>query len=165
MDAELTAARRSLDSQRQHVQECLDGLDDGQLHRSVLPSGWNALGLLRHLALDVEHYWFRCIVAGESLDFLAPGPDGGANAWVVDPGQSGADVLALYRAEVASADRVLADLDLDAEPRQWDPAWGEWRLADNRAVLLHVIVETANHAGQMDAARELLDGHQHSVLT
>lgn len=26
------------------------------MHRAVLPSGWNALGLVRHLALDVEQF-------------------------------------------------------------------------------------------------------------
>jgi uncharacterized damage-inducible protein DinB len=165
MDAEVVALLKSLDGQREHILSCLDGLDDEQLRRPVLPSGWSALGLVRHLALDVEHYWFRSIVAGETLDFLAPGPDGAASAWVVDEGESAAEILALYRTEIAAANVVIAEVDPDAQPRQWDPAWGEWRLGDNRAILLHVIVETANHAGHLDAVRELLDGHQYLVLT
>lgn len=35
---------------------------------------------------------------------------------------------------------------------------------DLRSVLLHVITETATHAGQLDAHRELLDGRQYIVL-
>ena len=165
MSAELAAVQTVLDGQREHILNCIDGLDEEQLRRPVLPSGWSALGLVKHLALDVEHYWFRCIVAGESLDFFAPGPDGEPNAWVLDPDESGDDIRALYRAEVAAANVITADLDPDAQPGQWDPHWGDWRLGDNRAVLLHVIVETANHAGHLDAVRELLDGHQHLVLT
>lgn len=34
----------------------------------------------------------------------------------------------------------------------------QWRLRDVREVILHVITETATHAGHRDAARELLDG-------
>ena len=39
-------------------------------------------------------------------------------------------------------------------------AEGEWRLHDVRDVLLHVITETACHAGHLDAVRELIDGQQ-----
>jgi len=34
-----------------------------------------------------------------------------------------------------------------------------------REILLHVITETAAHSGHLDAARELIDGKQHLVLT
>jgi hypothetical protein len=34
-----------------------------------------------------------------------------------------------------------------------------------REVILHVLTETAVHAGHLDAARELIDGHQRLVLT
>lgn len=43
----------------------LDGLDADALRQAVLPSGWNCLGLVQHLALDVERFWFRAVVAGE----------------------------------------------------------------------------------------------------
>jgi len=36
---------------------------------------------------------------------------------------------------------------------------------DLREILLHVITETACHAGHLDAARELIDGKQWLVLT
>ncbi len=44
-------------------------------------------------------------------------------------------------------------------------AEGEWRLHDVRDVLLHVITETACHAGHLDAVRELIDGQQWLVNT
>ncbi|MGH3732251.1 MAG: DUF664 domain-containing protein [Acidimicrobiales bacterium] len=61
----------------------LEGLDDEQLRRVVLPSEWSPLDMVKHLALDLEHYWPQCIVAGESLDFFST--DGHENAWRVGP--------------------------------------------------------------------------------
>jgi hypothetical protein len=55
-----------LDQQRNHVLGILDVLPEEQLRRPVLPSGWNCLGMVKHLALADEHYWFRSIVGGES---------------------------------------------------------------------------------------------------
>ncbi|MFF1361037.1 DUF664 domain-containing protein [Streptomyces sp. NPDC058297] len=43
--------------------------------------------------------------------------------------------------------------------------FGEPHLHTLRDILLHVITETACHAGQLDAARELLDGRRRMVLT
>jgi hypothetical protein len=42
--------------------------------------------------------------------------------------------------------------------------FGDWKLSTVREVILHVIVETACHAGHLDAARELLDGRQWFVM-
>jgi hypothetical protein len=55
----------SLTSQRGHVLGILEGLPEVALRKPVLPSGWTCLGLVRHLALDVERFWFRAVVAGE----------------------------------------------------------------------------------------------------
>ena len=52
-----------------------------------------------------------------------------------------------------------AALPLDAAPAWWpEDEWGGWRLHTLEEVLLHLLVETACHAGHLDAARELLDG-------
>ena len=56
-----------LNAQREHVLGILEGLDEEALRRPVLPSGWSCLGLLRHLALDDERFWFRGTVAGEQI--------------------------------------------------------------------------------------------------
>jgi hypothetical protein len=50
------------------------------------------------------------------------------------------------------------DLSLDAPPARWPDYFTSWRLRDVREIILHVITETAIHAGHLDAARELLDG-------
>ncbi len=73
-----------------------------QLRRPVLPSGWHCLGLVKHLALSDEHYWFRCVVAGEPLDFFPEGPNGD---WQVGPEEPAAEVFERYRAEIRRSKR------------------------------------------------------------
>ena len=154
----------ALQVQRNHVLGILEGLSDEQLRRPVLPSGWSALGMVKHLALDDEHYWFRCIVGGESLDFFGERGDEARSAWLVGPDESVEHVLDLYRDETARANAIIEATPLDAPPRQRDPWWGDWEVPDLRFVMLHVITETACHAGHLDAARELLDRRQWIVL-
>ena len=50
----------------------LEGPPGWMLHREVLPSGWTCVGMVRHLALHVERFWFREIVAGELFDHGNP---------------------------------------------------------------------------------------------
>jgi len=57
-----------LNAQRDHVLGILEGLSEEDLRRPVLPSGWTCVGLVQHLALDVERWWFRTITAGEPDD-------------------------------------------------------------------------------------------------
>src|ERR1700760_1858148 len=76
MDHETELLQRFLDEQRHHVLGILEGLTEEQLTRPLLPSGWHCLGLVKHLALADEHYWFRCVVAGESRDYFPSEPNG-----------------------------------------------------------------------------------------
>jgi uncharacterized damage-inducible protein DinB len=162
MDPETQAMLDCLQNQRAHVLGILEGLTDGEHRQPMLPSGWSILGLVHHLAVDVERFWFREVVAGEIL----PGSDNAAvSAWEVAPTTPVASVLDSYRVEIERANVIVASTSLDAEPRVWPDFFGEWRLADLRAVLLHVIAETACHAGHLDAARELIDGRTWLKLT
>jgi hypothetical protein len=152
-----------LNEQRNHVLGILEGLSGEQLRRPVLPSGWHCLGMVKHLALADEHYWFRSVVAGESFGFFPPGENA---EWQLDPGESAEDVFSLYRDEIKRANAVITATALDQPPLQPDPRWQEWGIdfPDLRFIMLHVIKETACHAGHLDAVRELLDGRQWVVL-
>jgi uncharacterized damage-inducible protein DinB len=153
-----------LEAQRRHILEDLEGLSEEALRRAVLPSGWTCLGLVGHLTNDVERFWFRCVVGGAKETIEATMSVG--NAWNVDPEVRAADVLAAYQDEIARANAVIASCSLNASPLWWpEDLFGSWRLDSVREVLLHVIVETATHAGQLDAVRELIDGRQWVVLT
>jgi uncharacterized damage-inducible protein DinB len=149
-----------LTGQRRHILGALDGLDDESLRRPVLPSGWSCLGLVNHLALDVEQFWFRAVVAGERavIDDLSD------DAWRVDPATPADEVFARYREEIQCADAIIAATPLDAAPAWWPDFFPNFRLDNLGEVMLHVITETACHAGHLDAARELIDGKQWMVL-
>jgi hypothetical protein len=159
MDHETELLQRFLDEQRHHVLGILEGLTEEQLTRPLLPSGWHCLGMVKHLALSDEHYWFRCVVNGESEDYF---PQGRNADFQLDPGQTAADVFALYRDEIARADAIIAATSLDQPPRQ--PPDFDVDFPDLRTVILWVIKETATHAGHLDAVRELIDGRQWIVL-
>jgi uncharacterized damage-inducible protein DinB len=154
----------SLEQQRKHVLGILEGLSEEQLRRPIFRSGWSALGMVKHLALDDEHYWFRCIVGGETLDFFPERSDDERGAWQVLPSESAEDVFDLYQDEVARANAIIVATPLDAAPRQRDRWWGNWEVPDLRFIMLHVITETACHAGHLDTAREVLDGRQWIVV-
>jgi hypothetical protein len=157
--------RRSLQScladQRNHVLGILEGLPEADLQRPVLPSHWTCAGLVHHLTIDVERFWFRAVVADEPMRDDEPD-----NAWQVPAGLTATAVLDGYRREVERADAIIAATALDSPPAWWpEELFGDWRLPDLREILLHVIAETACHAGHLDAARELIDGRQFMVLT
>jgi len=160
MSAEVTALLTALTSQRRHVLGLLDGLPDEALRRSVLPSGWVPLGLVRHLALDVERFWFRAVVGGEAVEL-----ETGDAAWHIPPGVSSEEIFALYRQEIEIADAIIASRSADSEAASWPeeifPGLPRWKL---RQTMLHVITETACHAGHLDAARELADGQLWLVI-
>jgi uncharacterized damage-inducible protein DinB len=163
MDQDTKVLLDCLDNQRGHVIGILDGLPGEAMHQAVLPSGWTILGLVQHLALDVERFWFREVVAGEGAE---PDPDDNSpSAWVVALDKPPALVLDRYRQEIERANAIIGATPLDSEPRAWPDFFGEWRLADLRAIMLHVITETACHAGHLDAARELIDGRRWLTLT
>ncbi len=160
MDAEHKTLLDYLDAQRRHILGILDGLGDDDLRRPVLPSGWTCLGLVHHLAHDVERLWFRSVVAGEPASGSSPD-----NAWQVGPDIPADAVFGLYRQEIERANAIIAATALDAPPAWWPDFFGDWRLGNVREIVLHVITETACHAGHLDAARELIDGRQWTVLT
>lgn len=154
-----------LNAQRDHVLGILEGLDEDALRRPVLPSGWTCLGLLQHLTLDVERFWFQAIVAGEQrvIDWFAEAPD---DTWQVGSDVPAAAVFALYRQEIDRANAIIATTPLDAAPAWWPgDLFGDFRMHDLRQIILHAMTETATHAGHLDTVRELIDGRQWLVLT
>jgi hypothetical protein len=160
VDAETESLVRYLDQQRESVLDIVDGLPDTLLRRAVFPSGWTCLGMIHHLAVDDERYWFRGIVAGEPVEF----PAGDDPGWLVGVDVAAADVLGLYHEEIACANAIIRVTPLETPARRRDPRWDGWgwpppgETVNLRWVVLHMIEETARHAGHLDTARELLDG-------
>jgi hypothetical protein len=164
MDKEKEAVLESLGGQRAHVLGILEGLSEEDLRRPVLPSGWCCLALVRHLSLDVERFWFRCVVAGEKVE-PEETTGGAGSGWQLGAGATAEEVFDLYRREASLGDAVIASTALEAAPAWWPDFFGTWRLDDLREIVLHVIAETACHAGHLDGVRELIDGRRWVVLT
>ena len=163
MDPDLTVLQDSLAEVRRHVSGIVAGLSDEQMRLGVLPSGWTFVGLVSHLALDVERFWFRAVMTGDPRAWESFSP--GVSAWDVDADTAPAAVLSLYEDEARRADAIIAATPLDTPPAAWPKdLFGEFRLGSLREIIMHVVTETAYHAGHLDAARELLDRRQWLVL-
>jgi len=148
-----------LTAQREAVLAIVAGLDEEAWHRSVVPSGWTPAGLVEHLG-GAEWHWFQGVVAGRTPE-PSPGDEEQAPydpmaAFVSD--LPSAAIISFYRDQCASSDAVLAVTPLSAAPRGRHGVPGTDEPPDVRWVVLHMIEETARHAGHLDIARELLDG-------
>src|SRR4029450_10329103 len=62
----------------------LDGLNPDQLTRSIVPSGWTPLGLLRHLAF-VERRWMQWGFEAEQMSDPRGDEDPSGKGWLVTP--------------------------------------------------------------------------------
>ncbi len=159
-DADDALLREFLRGQREVVVAIVEGLDEAAWHRSVVPSGWTPAGLLEHLG-GAEWHWFQGVVAGRQpelpgdLDEDQPPYDPLTVVFTTDA--SSAEVLAFYREQCAASEAVLDSTPLSASPLGRH-GLGESEPPNVRWVVLHMIEETARHAGHLDLARELLDG-------
>jgi uncharacterized damage-inducible protein DinB len=141
----------ALDRHRDAVLWKLEGLGDEDLRRPMVPSGTNLLGVVKHLGA-CEYGWF-CDTFGrehEPLPFDEDDPEADLR---VEPDETTADVLAFYDRARKAADQVIADLEVEDTGTAW--SGGTVTL---RWVLIHMIEETARHAGHVDILRELIDG-------
>lgn len=152
-DGEKNALLMFLEAQRASVLAIIDGLDFQALTTPVLPSGWTPLGLVEHLG-HAERHWFQEIVTGSAEPLPWPDDD---HAPLTTP-RPASEVLAFYRAQCERSNVILAATPLSTPPRERHPGWLGEETTDLRRVVLHMIEETARHAGHLDVARELIDG-------
>jgi uncharacterized damage-inducible protein DinB len=152
---------QSLAKHRYFLRHTVRGLTDEQAARRTTVSALCLGGLVKHVSL-VERQWVRFILAGPAA--MAGLDQGGQGEWAdtfrMLPGETLAGLLAGYEQVARETDEVVAALpDLDAAHPLPEAPWVEpgsrWSA---RRVLLHVIAETAQHAGHADIIRESLDG-------
>ena len=141
----------ALDRHRDAILWKLEGVGDDDLRRPLVPSGTSLLGLVKHLAA-VEYGWF-CDTFGrptEPLPFDDDDPDADLR---IEPDETTADILAFYDRARTTADRIIDEIGLEETGMAWfgEPVTMRW-------VLIHMVEETARHAGHVDILRELIDG-------
>lgn len=142
-----------LEAQRASVLAIIDGLDAQALTTPVLPSKWTPLGLIEHLGY-AERHWFQEMVTGSAEPLAWPDDD---HAPLTTP-RPASTVFAFYRTQCERSNAILASTPLSAPPRGRHPDPLGAEITDLRRIVLHMIEETARHAGHLDVVRELLDG-------
>jgi uncharacterized damage-inducible protein DinB len=137
-------------------------LTDEQARMRTTASQLTVGGLIKHVT-EVEARWARFIVDGPSA--MSDADD--AAAWErhaqtfrMGPDETLARLLGRYEEVAARTDELVRTLpDLDASQPLPEAPWFEpgarWSA---RRVVLHIIAETAQHAGHADIIRESLDG-------
>ena len=130
-----------LQFQRESFLRKTQDVDDAGATASSLASGTTLLWLTNHMA-DAERIWVLHRFTG--ADPMADPPHAGA----IGPAR------ARYRMTWAVVDAVVAAADLDTAC----PAFDSGPPVNLRWILLHLLEETARHAGHADILRELLDG-------
>jgi hypothetical protein len=154
----------ALDKHRQFLTLTVRGLTDQQAAERTTASELCLGGLIKHVA-EVESGWVDFVLegpgamAGGSEDWETASVDEWLAKFSMQPGERLAGLLEHYEQVARRTDEVAASTDLDASHPLPDAPWFEagarWSA---RRVFLHIIAETAQHAGHADILRESLDG-------
>jgi hypothetical protein len=146
-----------LEQQRYVLRLTAFGLTDEQARTAPGPGPLTVGGLIKHVSF-VERAWMRTVLQ-------QPDHSSGSDyerGFGLDPGETLADALDGYADAARSTDAVIAGIaDLgQAVPVPKGVPWfpddvDAWSV---RWVLLHLIQETARHAGHADIIREAIDG-------
>ncbi|HLK44658.1 MAG TPA: DinB family protein [Acidimicrobiales bacterium] len=151
--------REFLRRQREAVLTIVAGLSEEDWHRSVVATGWTPAGMVEHLG-GAEWHWFQGVVAGAQPERPADAADDEPaydfDSVVFATDESSEEVLRFYREQCAQSEAVLDATSLSAAPLGTHGFGTE--PPNVRWCVLHMIEETARHAGHLDIAREQLDG-------
>ncbi|MFF5219408.1 DinB family protein [Micromonospora sp. NPDC000442] len=133
-----------LDYLRNSIAGKVADVPEPQVRAGGVPSGTNLLGLIKHVT-KVERFYFL----GEPINNLR-------RTMQPTREETVESLLADYRHTIEQANEVIetwTDLTLDAPrpPGRSLPPSRRW-------VLVHMIEETARHAGHADILREQIDG-------
>jgi hypothetical protein len=142
-----------LDVQRQTMEWKIAGLTRDQLVLRHVPSKTTLLGMVKHL-IDVERWWFTDVFAGEPVVEYFWEQDGVRDSeFDILESDDVSAIVQLYRDECERSRAIVAAAaSLDAIAHRVD------KDHNLRWILVHMIEETARHAGHADILRELTDG-------
>jgi uncharacterized damage-inducible protein DinB len=132
--------------QRESLIRKVTDIDDASARLSPVDSGTNLLWLILHVA-RAEVTWVQSRFAGMDVEI----PEDVATA-----DDTLAEAIVRYREVSQATDGIiLGASDLDERCRRPDAP----EPVNLRWVLMHLLEETARHAGHADVLRELIDGH------
>ena len=162
---DLSAERRdlleTLATHREFLRTTARGLTDAQAAHRSTASALCLGGLVKHVA-HAEAGWVDFIVFGPTAmgDESEEGYAEHEASFQMLPGETLESILAHYDDVARRTDELVATIpDLDASHPLPEAPWYEpgarWSA---RRVVLHIVAETAQHAGHADIIREAIDG-------
>lgn len=152
----------TLAERRQFLRFTIGGTTEEQAATTSTVSALCLGGLIKHVA-DTEAAWVAFIEGGaDAMDAEAATQGDRDENFRMRPGDSVDAVLRRYESVATYTESVVRALpDLDAAhplpQAPWFPPGTSWSA---RRVLLHLIGETAQHAGHADILREAIDGQK-----
>ena len=147
LDDERTQLEAFIEEYRSALEATLDGLNEEQARRRLVPSATTLLGLLKHVTW-MQRIWFEECVGGTPRGELGlvQSPD---DSFRLCQDDSIASVTAAHQEACATARSAVADLSLDTvvTGHRAGPRTLRW-------VYLQVLRELAQHCGHADILRE-----------
>ncbi len=142
-----------LDGYREIIKRKVDGVAEDKTRARLVGSLTTLAGLLKHLAV-AERSWFQRTLAGLSPEQIGANSSGRSDeSWQVRDDETVADLIAEYDEACARSREIAAGYDLDHTVQHH--RLGRVSL---RWIYVHMIEETARHAGHADILREQTDG-------
>jgi uncharacterized damage-inducible protein DinB len=147
-----------LDQQRYVLRITAHGLDDEQARSTPTPSAFSIGGIIKHVSA-VERSWMDTVMQRHKSFSSAEDYQDNLRVGEGVTLQSLLDDYALAASETRQIVDSITDLG-QAVPIPADVPWfpKEYDAWSVRWVLLHLITETARHAGHADIIREAIDG-------
>jgi uncharacterized damage-inducible protein DinB len=139
------------------------GLTDEQANTCSTVSALTVGGIVKHVT-EVERNWADFILHGPAASSYDEG-NWNAEDWEAGfrllPGETLEGVVAAYDEAARRTDELVRTVDLDAsQPLPVAPWFEPGKRWTARRVVMHIVAETAQHAGHADIIRESIDGQK-----
>jgi uncharacterized damage-inducible protein DinB len=143
-----------LDYFRSVVVSKVEGLHDDDLRKSVLPSGWTPMELVKHVTY-VERRWLVWGFEGQPI--AQPWGDAQDGRWSVTGEEDPAGLVGALQAQGEVSRSIVRGHELSDVGKPGE-RWEGAQPPTLERVLFHLLQEYARHVGHLDVVRELLDG-------
>lgn len=160
-DTERADLLEALAAHRGFLLHTVEGLTDDQARQRTTVSELTLGGLVKHVAMT-EEAWVNFILEGPATMAMTPESFAAhADGFVLRDDETLAGAIARYDEVARRTDELVRTIDLDVSQPLPEAPWfppGATRSA--RRVFVHIVAETAQHAGHADIVREALDGQK-----
>ena len=151
----------ALTAHRGFLRHTVQGITDEQARQRLTVSELTLGGLIKHVA-RTEKGWADFVVDGpQTMAMTEDSYAEHADGFVLREDETLEGVLSDYEKIAARTDELVRTCDLDAtQPLPEAPWFPPNATRSARRVFVHIVGETAQHAGHADILREALDGQK-----